>query len=106
MNMGTGGLRPPVPGVKLENMQNSHCVGEWLKWAVGCCPMLITDAVLAMRGADEAQYGSAVRKMYLTAIEVQQKSVNTAQSMNAIQFFSRMNRAIHGYGTAFKARSC
>ena len=61
--------------------------------------MLITDAVLAMQGTEKRRYGWSVRRMYLTAIEVQQKSANTAQSLNAVQFFSRMNRAIQGYGT-------
>ena len=102
MNMGTGGLRPPVPGAKLEELRDSRNVGEWLKWAVGCCPMLNPDAVLAMQGADKIRHGWAVRRMYLTAIEVQQKSADTAQSVNTTQFFSRMNRAIQGYNTAFQ----
>ena len=66
----SGGLWPPSPVFKLEKLQDRQHVDAWLKWAVGCCPMLITNAVLAMRGADKARYGVEVRKMYLTAIEV------------------------------------
>ena len=100
--MGTGGPRPPVSGSKLEELQDRQHVDTWLKWAVGCCPMLITDAVLAMKGADKARYGVEVRKMYLAAVEVQQKSANTAQSLSVTQFFNRMSRAVKSYQTAFQ----
>ena len=53
-------------------------------------------------GADKARYGVEVRKMYLAAIEVQQKSANTAQSLSVTQFFNRMNRAVKSYQTAFQ----
>ena len=42
VNMGAGGLRPPVPLTKLDDLLNSQNVGEWLKWAVGCCPMSVS----------------------------------------------------------------
>ena len=64
--------------------------------------MLITDAVMAMKGADKAKYGVEVRKMYLAAIEVQQKSAHTAQSLSVAQFVSRMSRAVKSYQTAFQ----
>ena len=100
--VGTGGPWPTVSGSKIEDLQDRQHVENWLKWAVGCCPMLITDAVMAMKGADKAKYGVEVRRMYLAAIEVQQKSAHTAQSLSVTQFFNRMNRAVKSYQTAFQ----
>ena len=74
-----------------------------MAWAVGCCPLLIVDAVQSMKGgAVPSEMSRQLRSRYVTALIVQQRTVSSASSVTVLQFFSRMKRAMKGYDTAFQ----
>ena len=97
--------RPAAAAVAIEERLNSlepRHVDRWMAWAVGCCPLLIIDAVQSMKGrAVPSEMSRQLRRRHVTAIIVQQRNVNSASSVTVLQFFSRMKRAIKGYDTAF-----